>query len=252
MSTIQLNNLFKDFGHLINRAKAQYNLNLSTEFLKQADDQLTPLFITQTGIRPNKNIGILFTDQWGKEMYLSRIDIEDGAVISELNINVYIYHYGFPITIYWKSKSNRDYKVDDIEIDPDDIIFWFGELNPALYLKYLYLHTKLPFKTKDLGFEVVVRSLKVHAEITLVVAQSEVIGNWMSLQTEIYEFIDCFNINSEKKNRRNGVVHNFKARFDGEYMIVLNIDLGSAGVPFYKKLLPFLSQMNKFSKAIID
>jgi hypothetical protein len=67
---------------------------------------------------------------------------------------------------------------------------------------------------------------------------------------EISQFINEFNEDSAMNDRKDGVVHNFHVVVEGE-QIKLEMDLGSAGIEFYKRLLKKLSTMNCFSKVSI-
>jgi hypothetical protein len=62
---------------------------------------------------------------------------------------------------------------------------------------------------------------------------------------QIDDFIADFNHKSEKKDRKDGVVHNWKREFIND-KLVYELDLGSTGVSFIKKLLTFLNKLNTF------
>ncbi|MFT3679999.1 MAG: hypothetical protein QM791_06980 [Ferruginibacter sp.] len=70
---------------------------------------------------------------------------------------------------------------------------------------------------------------------------------------ELYAFIGDYNAKSEKKNRKEGVIHNTTiaaGENDGE--LVMDIDLGSVGPLFFKKLLTFMSVMDCFKEVELE
>ena len=69
-----------------------------------------------------------------------------------------------------------------------------------------------------------------------------------SIVQEIDNFIDDWNLKSEKKNRADGVIHNSKGKWEDSETIVYEIDLGSTGFSFLKQLLTFLSKTGFFKK----
>ena len=105
---------------------------------------------------------------------------------------------------------------------------------------------KLPFKIKDLSYELVVTRLNMDMTIEMQLKKGE-LSKADSIIEEIDKLIDDYNIQSEKKDRKNGVVHNWKRKVEIS-KLVYDIDTGSAGSWFLKKFLQQLSTMNKFDK----
>ncbi len=80
--------------------------------------------------------------------------------------------------------------------------------------------------------------------------KEEQYANATILLNDIDKMIDDFNNKSMKKDRKDGVVHNWRRRIESDKLIY-EIDTGSAGVLFLKKLLKYLSTLNCFNKVEI-
>lgn len=246
-----MQSLFVDSQLAIDSFLYRYSLQASKEFIECADKQLTEQFILQTGIKPGKNVCFSFSSH-SLEVPIYGEYIIPGTNIGgrKLCINLYVNHNWNPVTIYWKSKSGKEYKLHEINIDSQDIEFWFESLNPGLYLKQLFPNQKLPFKTDNLSFILNVYRLNIDATMMLT-KKSQTNQESQEIILQIYDFIDSFNIASEKKNRNQGVIHNYNAVVEGD-KIRFEIDLGSASIQFYKKLLQKLSGMDCFQTVDIE
>lgn len=219
--------------------RQRYNVEVSEAFISCADVQLTALFERQTGLKAGKNVCFAVTSD--------KLDYKKGTE-SQLSIEIFINHHWNPIIIKWRSKSGHIYDLADTDIDCNDIEFGFGELDAALYHRQLYPGGNLPFKLKDLSYELQVDRLNVNAEITLLLRQPE---DTDALIRDIEDMKEAYNMASEKKGRKYGVVHNSKGHAINGYTIMYEFDLGSAGMLFLKKLLEFLSSKNFFNRVII-
>jgi hypothetical protein len=113
-------------------------------------------------------------------------------------------------------------------------------LNATLYHKQLFPKVELPFKLKDLSYELVVTRLNLDCVIELYLSNEDA-TKALERINEINKFIGDFNTKSEKMDRKYGVVHNWKAEVE-EGKIVYQLDLGSVGMFFFKKLLRFTFQ----------
>lgn len=215
----------------------RYKMDSSLEFLNCADEKLTSIFTIKTSLKPNKNLCFSLSTHG-----LNHPMLETG-VISKLFIKLFVNHNWNPITILWKAKSGRIYKINDTDIDCDDIEFWFEKLDTELYIKQYYpTGQKLPFILKNLPFELVVTRLNLDCTLNLAVKNGYE-KNRENIITDIYNFIEKFNIKSDKKDRADGLIHNSAGKPDGKRNIVFEIDLGSAGFNFFKKLLQYLSKV---------
>ena len=172
--------------------------------------------------------------------------VETGEV-SRLNINLYVNHNWNPIVVLWKSKSGQIYKISDTDIDCNDIEFWFEKLDTELYIKQYYPNNqKLPFVLKT-PFEVIVTRLNIDCTVQVIFKKGYE-ENCEAVIKKTYDFIDKFNVDSEKKEREEGVVHNYSGKYVETNVVVFEIDLGSVGFSFFKKLLKFLSKIEGIDK----
>jgi hypothetical protein len=207
---------------------------VSIKFLECADYQLRIAFEKQTGIK--MNINTCFCPPL--KLTLNYVSAE----VSEACYNFFVSHNYFHVKIKWKSKSGRIYKFEDEDIDCDDVEFWFDDLDATLVHKYLYLKVTLPFKLKDLTYNLVVTRINMECNLEMVLKENL---EHELVTKQIDDFIADFNHKSEKKVRKDGVVHNWKIEFINDKLIY-ELDLGSTGVSFIKKLLTFLNKLNTF------
>lgn len=227
--------------------RRRFNITVSELFISCTDKQLTEIFITQTGIKPGKNVAVSLSNSKGTDE-LEYVK----ANISYFKISLFVNHDWFPITIQWRSKSGRIYELNDEDIDCDDIVFSFESLDTDAYLKQLYPDTKLPFKLNDLSFTVKVTRINLDCTIRMQLKPDGEISK--AIVTEkIYSFIGDFNEQSEKKNRKQGVIHNAQIT-DGENEneLIMDIDLGSVGPLFFKKLFVYMSGLNCFEEVELE
>jgi hypothetical protein len=235
--------LFFDISIVIDQFKRTFNVPVSEQFVRCADTQLTELFTRISGLRAGKNLSFSITTDDNDLHY-----IKDN--VSKIDLKLYVNHNWNPIKITWKSKSGRIYNYDDTDIDCADIEFSFEGLDIALYQKQMYPKDPLPFKLKGLSYELVVERLNVNSTINMELRKDAAIDT-DSVIRQIADFINDYNTKSEKKDRKYGVVHNAKFSFENG-QIKCDIDFGSAGVSFLKKLLQAISEMNHFAKVVIE
>ena len=215
-------------------------IKISIEFLKCADKQLRISFEKLTAIKINKQICV--NPPWAVTFNYQ------SDIVSQFSQNIFVNHETiFGVLIKWKSKSGRIYKLNDTDIDCNDVEFWFENLDATLVHKYLYPKVSLPFKLKDLTYELVVS--RINMDCTLEMALKEGIATENTTK-QIDDFIADFNHQSEKKDRKDGVVHNWK-RNEEQDKLVYELDLGSTGAVFLKKMLNYLSKINAFARVEI-
>ena len=232
-----MNTLFASTELTIELFQRFCELTVSKQFVDCADSHLTDLLMQKTGLVPGKNVSVSIPSD--KSCY------EKGQV-SRVHIQLVVNHNWNPITILWASKSGRIYDVNDNGIDCTDIEFGFENLDPLLYHKQLYPKAELPFKLKGLTYELVVSRLNMDCTVEMLLKKEapESAGD-IAEQTD--EFIDDFNTASEKRNRKDGVVHNWTREIE-DNRLIYEIDTGFSGPVFIKKLLQFLSKLNAFEK----
>ena len=138
----------------------------------------------------------------------------------------------------------------DEDIDCTDIVFWFEGLDPLLYHKQLYPKETLPFKLKNLSYDLVVTRLTLDCIIEMSLHENK-ICDANNIMQQIDLFIGSYNEKSEKARHFLGVVHNWKRHFRNNTIIEYEFDLGSAELIFFKYLLNYLSDLKCFSKVVI-
>ncbi len=220
------------------------NLNFSEEFLVVADTQLSTFFEKMVGYKVNKHVSI---STIGKDD--TRFVYEKGPV-STLSISIFNNHHWNFVLIHWQSTSGRVYDTNDTDIDNNDIEFWIEGIDAAMYNRQMYPKATLPFKLKDLSYELVVTRLNIDCTITAIV-KPESANNREAIGKELTDFIETFNLASEAKDRKDGVIHSSLAKAEGENILLLEMDMGSAGAAFVKKILNTMSTLNYFSKVEI-
>lgn len=234
--------LFYDSTMVASDFRKRYQIAMSNEFAACADHQLTTIFEQQTGLKISKQVSVTTVSEHNFSM-------ESGAT-SRFPLLIYINHNWNLVTVTWKSRSGKIYTVEDTAINCEDITFGFEGLNPALYHQQLYPNYKFPFKLKNLTYQLdVVRmnmdsTLKLYLKSGIDIKENQILAL-------IDEFINKYNQKSEKKNRKYGLVHNWKSTAN-ELLIQFDLDLGSAGPSLYKELLPYLSELAFFEKVLIE
>ena len=127
--------LFWNTDTTINGFLFMFSLKASREFIDCADKQLTEQFIKETGIEPSNDVCFALSQHFiGAPLYTNYLR-SDNFVGRKLMIRLFVKNNWNPITILWESKTNRDYKLHDTDIDSDDIRFWFESLDKDLYLR---------------------------------------------------------------------------------------------------------------------
>ncbi|SJZ84223.1 hypothetical protein [Sediminibacterium ginsengisoli] len=228
----------------IERCEKLYGFKISEKFVDCANTQLTRAFENTVGFKVNKLVGIGWISSPYQEFFLRKGPTTEFS--SEISVN----HYNFPVTILWKSKSGRIYNMEDVDVDCSDIQFWFEGIDPLAYNKEMFPNIGQPFKLKDLSYELSVDRLNTDCTIQLQIRESLIVDT-VSLLNQVDEFIGNYNERSEKNNRIDGVVHNWKHFVEGN-LITYEIDLGSARASFLKKLLQFFSKLNSFARVKVE
>jgi hypothetical protein len=233
--------LFFDPQVTVDTFQRWYKRTISLEFTSCMDLQLTAQFELTTGLKINKQISIATRSEW--EFFVTTGDI------SKIGFYIYVNHNWNPVTVLWKSKSGRIYEILDTDIDCDDIEFWFEELNVTLIHRQMFPGDKLPFRLKELSYELVVSRISMDCTFELQLKEEHLADS-----DEVIKLVDNylaeFNENSEKKDRKYGVIYRWESRTE-ENKIIIDINLGSAGPNIFKKLLPQLSELNYLSRVEI-
>jgi hypothetical protein len=223
-------------------AQETYHISMSNAYVMCMREHLSKDFEFKTGLKINKDIDL----QYEKYSFFYT-----KGEISRTQATIYINHnWNSKAQICWKSKSGRIYEMTDGDIDCNDITMWFEGLEPDLYYRQLYPKDQLPFKLKDLTYKLKINRIQTDCEMLLTLKKEEVINAEIFLNG-IYNFINEYNIASEQKDRKTGVVHNASGGTNGN-KITLNIDIGSAGAVFFKKLFNYFSMLGAFEEVEVD
>ncbi|HTL07990.1 MAG TPA: hypothetical protein VL307_07020 [Chitinophagaceae bacterium] len=211
---------------------------MSMAFADCANQQLSLAFARDAGIKLSKLISISWAG--GPDFFYEK------GNVSKFASDIWINHHHNPINIAWQSTSGRIYDIADTDIDCNDIQFWFEGFDALLYHRQMFPTVKLPFRLKDLSYELQVLRLNMDCSIEMTIKETD-LHRADELTNSIDDFIDNYNKASEKKDRSFGVVHNWRSTaVDNKLMY--EIDTGFTGARFLKKLLLFLSSLSAFEK----
>lgn len=226
------------------RIEKESGIHLSPSFIACMDDQLSAIFIKKTGIKITKRICTVLTHFKVSEPFFV------SGNTSYFNTALIVNEEWNPVNICWHSVSNKIYKPSDEVLDCHDIKFGFEGFDADLYIKQYYPNQKLPFKIEDISYELVVTRINLDCIITMKL-KPDAITKAEDAVTQIDNFIALFNDKSEKRNRDEGVIHDWNTEIK-EDAIIYKLDLGSTGVSFFKRILTFLSKMNLFEVVEIE
>ncbi|MGN6491395.1 MAG: hypothetical protein ACTHLE_05315, partial [Agriterribacter sp.] len=221
--------------------REQNKLSLSTTFIRCADNQLSKEFEARTGIKINQHIGLL-------SISTSLFYYEKGEV-SKIAIVLYVNHNWNETSIQWTSKSGRIYDTADEDIPCDDIVFSFDEsFDALLYHKQMYPKVELPFKLKNLPFEVKIERLNIDCVITMTLKDGYA-DQAEEVAQKIDKYIDDFNTKAEKKGE--DCVHNWLTTAQNN-TLVCEMDSGFVGPEILKALFKLFAKMDLFSKVVVE
>jgi hypothetical protein len=198
-------------------------------------------FYRITSIRLTGRVQFAFV---GKDVFF--VESDD---ISRMPICLFINHNWITFIICWQSLSGKIYKPEDEIIDCNDVRFWFENLDINLVNQCINPGGVLPFKTDKLGYalEITGLDMNMHIRLKVIPGKEQEINAAME---SIDNYIDSFNLKSERKGRKDGVVHNWKRRNEGNDLIY-ELDMGSAGMKFLADLLKHFSKIGIFETVVI-
>jgi hypothetical protein len=225
-------------------------IKISKKYLIIAGKKLFDNFVKHTSISDKKNIIIAFPLKDSNMKFEVFILNE----VSKVNWYLVVLASLIPVTICWKSKSGRIYKISDEDIDENDIEFWFEDLDVLAIYKELYPNNPLPFKLKNIQFELEILRLDLELElkIDLKDANLELID---LIETQVENFIDKWNKKAEKDTEDKlgmGLVHNTKTSLKSNCEIIFAIDMGSSDVAIIKKIIMMLNKTEGIKKVTIS
>jgi hypothetical protein len=159
--------------------------------------------------------------------------------ISWWESNICVGAYTSSCYVYWRTRSGRVYHPSDIP-DCDDLEFWIEKLDVAAFLRALYGPSSLPFKLKNLSFELKTGAIDMSMTAFLLPAPERELND---VQKAVDDLTAEINQQSEAKGRKFGVVHNWRTETEGNGLR-MNFDMGSADFTWLKKWLQALSDLN--------
>jgi len=217
--------------------KREENVVITYSFLKCANEQLGLFFLKITGLKSLKKCGI------GLSFW--NLDFKKVSCFeTTLGVN---YKSQF-VQVFWKSRSGKIYHLHD-EVDCNDIEFWLEGVDVPLVYRQLYGPSALPFKLPTTHYQLVVGSISISLEL-MVLLKKERTKDLDFVENELNSFIAAFNAKSEKKDRKEGIVHNWKTSANG-FEVKTELDLGSVGAGFLKKLLKWLNGFEQIEKVVV-
>lgn len=230
-------NLFYNAETVIREFKEELGLEISEKFILCAAEKLTADFEQKTGIKPTNAKLISFTPtRKGDTQYFK-------GKVSTIKDRMYVNHNWNDVSWSWHTHSGRIVDIADTDFDCSDLVVYFDDLDALLIQKQMYPKEKLPFKLRDLSYELIVERLNQEMTIEAALRADDAI-NQEKLLDETRVFVGTFNGKLLKKNISG--VHRFEPRLENE-KIIFDIDTGAAGVVFLKQFLQFLSDQGKYS-----
>jgi hypothetical protein len=224
------------WDNIVGLYQKAFGVTVSREFISCMEDQLKKDFLRQTGIAVNQRVSLAFSFPPGARL-------QKGAV-SSFTQNLYINNHWVPVQIAWSSKSGRVYSMEDTDVDCNDIGFHWEGLDPLRTHKQMVPGETLPFKLKDLSYNLVVTRLNMETILEMTLKEG---GEKEKIIGLVNDFLHDYNAKSMKKDRADGIVHNWRTESSGD-KLVFTIDTGSAGPQVLKKLLPYLSKIGAFEQ----
>jgi hypothetical protein len=216
----------------------------SKAFCELFSTKIEKILYIEAGLKPSFKVGLsVFRHKHDLPMY-------QPGTISKINtaISILPEFYG-NITFCWKSKSGKVVHTYDAEFDESDLECWIEGLEPKRYWEELNKQpADHPLKIKNLPFEWMVYGLGTHMGLTIELSDTT---NANKIIESLGNQIEKHNQTSEAKGRENGVVHNAYGKVQ-DNKILFRIDLGSAGIPFIRKLLHVLKKYPEVKKVVAD
>ncbi len=231
--------------YTVGHTEKDYELKCSAYFFECANRPISTFFEKSTGIKVNHNIKITdITPPYQK------------GEVSSIGLRVYVVDGSSPLKLCWRSRSGAIYTPSDEDFDCGDLEFWLEDLQPAYYMKQINLYKdtpQLPFALKNLNYQLTVNLIQTDCRMEMVLKKG-MVHREVELLERIYSFIDSYNDNSEKKHRKYGVVHNANGYLDQnrENLLHLEIDIGSVGPDFFKKLFKLFNDLDAFESVTVD
>jgi len=238
------NELERNYFARVSYFTHQKPVAFSPKFCHFFSEKFEELFVSTTGIKPSRKIGILMPNRDdSRQLY-------EPGLVSRLNPVLWIMpDYFDDISFCWQSKTGNMVKPTDEEFDLSDLECWLEGLKPVEYWKQVATEKNIhPFKISNLPFELKVFGFGVNTELRIYLKEGSIKEH---IQDAIPKIIQLYNDRSEAKARKYGVVHNFKFVENEDFLCVI-IDTGSAGVEIIKRILKSFAKISGIIKIEVD
>lgn len=222
----------------------RHDVFFSKQFCEFFANNLEAIFFKETGLKPSTKTSLAGAKQQNS------IPFYEQGLISKLNLVLWIMpEYKDNISFCWKTKSGIVVNTSDEVFDETDMECWIEGLKPTEYWKEVATEKKdHPFKVGKLPFELKVFGFGINTQFIMELNDNK---DKEAIKINISETIENYNIISESKDRKYGVVHNFQF-WDKDHKINVQIDIGSAGIEIIKSLLKCLKKFESIEKVEID
>lgn len=171
------------------------------------------------------------------------------GAISYSTAGVEVLAYVYPAQIAWQSKSGRIYAPGDPDIDPDDIHFWFSELEvEAIRDRYFKQKPKLWFKTNHLRYALEIEHLVVEGIFFIISFDNPHPDYVLRTKAAIGEFVQTWNEKSERGAHRGGLIHSCACAKLKEDSAIAYFDMGSSSKNAMKQMLDMLDNLGYIVK----
>ncbi len=235
----------RDLGAYVWDFKHKYGIETTVAFFECANKQLSQFFEKKTGYKINKHVGVaLLSGDTIPFLY------EKGDV-SKFNIQIANNNNWNLDYICWKSKSGRIYEPGDTDIDCSDIEFWFEKLDILLYNQQMFPKQALPFKLKDLGYELIINRLHMESILTITV-RAEAADQRTTIIAAIDEMVNALNDASESGDFADGFVDAKMRMLQGDCAIEYTLVEGTEDSRFFKQLFTYLKKTGVVEKVVVD
>jgi len=237
------------------RIRGWYNeaasVKLSEHFYDFMDRKVVTLFKLGTGLSPSAQITITMGSQ---DRGIRFYEVENE--LSRINIVLYIADgIGHEISFCWKSKSGKLISIGDEEFDEDDLECWMEGLTPEKYYKELTaeVNKRLPFKMKNLPFELEVRNYAYTMHLYITVNEK---GLFNSISETLNHIFVKFNqVADERERGKNAglilqAVHNWKIELEKDGRLLIYIDAASPEI--LKNLMKGLARYQQVTRVEMD
>jgi len=155
------NELERNYFARVSYFTHQKPVAFSPKFCHFFSEKFEELFVSTTGIKPSRKIGILMPNRDdSRQLY-------EPGLVSRLNPVLWIMpDYFDDISFCWQSKTGNMVKPTDEEFDLSDLECWLEGLKPVEYWKQVATEKNIhPFKISNLPFELKVFGFGVNTMV---------------------------------------------------------------------------------------